>query len=273
MFYAHNIGTYWKEGHSCVTISFDCETRKDVEVLPELLDILSSYDMILAFACIGKFIEKYPKIHLSIVEGKHEILNHTYTHPDHDELNPKQKFSEMTEGERKSEIMKCNDVCKNVLGYSPRGFRTPHFGKYHIQDVYDVLGEIGYGYSSSTVATFTPKFGRPFTVHGLNEFPVSTCPKHPYSVLDSWHCIGAPDALHREEGEFYHLMKTIFTIGIRTNSYINLYFDPRDVAKLNDFRRLLDYLDEKTKEKELWLATYNEIDSWLREKTKRRETY
>src|SRR3989344_5400861 len=69
-------------------LSFDIDYSEDVLLIPKILKTLKKYSIISSFACIGKLIEKYPQIHKEIITQGHEILNHTYTHPNNKELNP-----------------------------------------------------------------------------------------------------------------------------------------------------------------------------------------
>jgi len=257
-FYRNNINrTDWNGKKSCFSLSFDCDYVKDIMSLPALLGILSSYSFKASFACVGKFIERYPKEHAKIIEDGHEIINHTYTHPNSEELNPNQKFDELTTEQQKIEIEKCHNICKDVLKYNPIGFRTPHFGNLHTEGVYDILKNLGYKYSSSTSAVKTPNFGLPFAKKEIIEFPLSNCPKHPFAVFDTWHSLERGSGKHVRNGEFYKLFKELIDIGIKTNSYINLYFDPRDIVNLKEFKLMLDYIEEK--KEDIWIATYKDI--------------
>jgi len=260
-FYKNNINrTDWNGKRACLTLSFDCDYTEDIMSLAPLLDILSFYSFKASFACIGKFVEKYPKEHMRIIKEGHEIINHTYTHPNNEELNPSQKFNNLTAGQIKIEIEKCHNICKDVLGYNPIGFRTPHFANctnLHTEDIYDILKELGYKYSSSTSAVKTSNFGLPFIKKEIIEFPLSNCPKHPFAVFDTWHSLGRGNGKHIKSEEFYELFKKIINIGIDTNSYINLYFDPQDVINSKEFKLMLDYTEEK--KEDIWIATYKDI--------------
>jgi len=101
----------------------------------------------------------------------HEIINHTYSHPNNEELNPSQKMNRLSYDEQKEEIVRCHEVCMDILKYEPVGFRTPHFGKLHSEAIYDILQELGYCYSSSTAAICVIGFGAPFMVKGFFEIP------------------------------------------------------------------------------------------------------
>lgn len=248
-FYANNRGKKsWNSKKACFTLSFDSDFTEDIEAIPSLLDTLSSYSIKTSFACIGKFIEKYPKEHIRIIEEGHEIMNHTYTHPDNEEWNPNQKFNELTIEEQKYEIKKCHDVCETVLNYAPVGFRIPHFGRLYTENIYTILKELGYKYSSSTVALRTPNFGLPFRIGGIIEFPLSPCQKHPFGVFDTWHSLKRGEGKHKKEGEFYALFKELLEIGIATNSYVNVYFDPQDIVNLKDFEQMLDYVGDRKRD-------------------------
>ena len=256
MFYENNKGKSWNGKKSCFTLSFDVDMTKDVKALPSLLDLLSPYSFRTCFACVGAWIEKYPEEHIKILEKGHEIVNHTYSHPNNEELNPK-RFDELTVKEQKGEIEKCHEICKEVLDYAPSGFRTPHFGELHTDSVYGILKELGYKYSSSKAAIKTPSFGSPYLKDGILELPLSPCPKHPFGVFDTWHSLERGCGSHKKEGEFYKLFKELIEIGINTNSYINVYFDPQDVVKLKEFKMMLDYVEDR--KKDIWVARYEDI--------------
>ncbi|MFC1630192.1 polysaccharide deacetylase family protein [Patescibacteria group bacterium] len=257
-FYKNNTSrTDWKGKRSCLSLSFDCDYAEDVVLLPRLLNVLSPYSFKASFACIGKLIEKYPKEHMGIIKKGHQIINHTYSHPNNEKLNPDQKFNEIKTEQRKTEIEKCHTICRSILQYEPTGFRTPHFGNLHTEDVYGILNTLGYKYSSSVSAIKTSSFGLPFVKNNIVEFPLSNCPKHPFAVFDTWHSLGRGSGKHKKGEKFYQLCKELIDIGIRTDSYINVYFDPQDVANLKEFQLLLDYIEEK--KQNIWIATYKEI--------------
>lgn len=256
--YEHNRGQReWNGKQSCFTLSFDCDHTEDIQALPSLLEILRLYPFKASFACIGKFIERYPAPHRMIVEAGHEILNHTYSHPDSEELNPNHKFNELSVEQQTKEIEECDRISKAILGYSPTGFRTPHFGNLHTESVYSILEKLGYRYSSSTPITKSPSFGLPFLKQEIWEFPVSACPRHPFGVFDTWHSLQRGRKRHVKKREFYRLFRELIDLGIDTNSYINVYLDPQDVVGLKDFSHMLDYLRQK--ESNIWIVPYKDI--------------
>lgn len=239
----HNL--QWGAKKACVTVSFDCDHREDIEALPKLLTLLERYPFKTSFACIGKWIEQYPDAHRGIVEYGHEVLNHTYSHPNNAELGNFQKFSELSLAEQEKEITQCHVVCQQYLNVTPVGFRIPHFGALYTPTVYAILKKLSYRYSSSLLAAKSPTAGAPFVqADGILEFPLSPCPAHPFGLLDTHHAFRKQRAWHRQPGAFFALFQELLQVGIHSQAHINLYFDPRDVVLYDDFVRIFDLLAE-----------------------------
>jgi peptidoglycan-N-acetylglucosamine deacetylase len=257
-----NTGISWQGKKSCLTISFDCDYPRDVEALPMVLDTLKPFAFKTSFACVGHWIENYPSQHKMILEHGHEIMNHTYSHPDNELLNPGRKFRDISRQEKKEEVARCHEVCKKILGYEPTGCRIPHFKNLFTPEIYGILHELKYRYSSSTWLTNTPSNGLPFkTDCDILEFPLSTCPRHPFTVFDTWHSLESKRlfyrCIHRGEKAYLALLRRLIDIGIETNSYINIYLDPYDLTSMSGFKDILAYLGERSNE--VWVAPYEEI--------------
>jgi len=234
---------FGKNQKSYATLSFDCDSSKDVEALPKLLDMLSSYDYKVSFACVGKLIEKYPKEHAKIIENGHEIINHTYTHPWNEELNSLKQFNKLSIIEQKSEIFQCHNVCKEVLDYEPVGFRIPHFAILYTDPIYDILADIGYKYSSSILGVKAQSFGNPYTVKGIMEFPIITCPKHPFQAFDTYHAFRSRITSHNEK-DFYDVFMQVVEWSAKNGMYINMYFDPLDVINFKNLDIFFQFINE-----------------------------
>lgn len=252
----------WNNKKACLTISFDCDYIRDVQAIPDVLKLLKKYEIKTSFACVGHWIEKYPDEHKMILDYGHEVMNHTYSHPDNEILNPGRKFKKISRSEKREEIEKCHDVCEKILNYEPIGCRIPHFGNLFTDEIYGILNELEYQYSSSTMLTNTKSHGMPFKADkGIYEFPLSTCPKHPFTVFDTWHIFNSSrwfyKMLHRKKEEYISLFKYLIDLAINTSSYINIYIDPYDVQKIKDFDVLLEYC--KSMEKDIWIASYDDI--------------
>lgn len=257
-------GILWPGEKACLTISFDCDYKEDVKALPQILDMLDQYVIPASFACIGRWVEEFPEIHRSLLDKGHEIVNHTYSHPDNEQLNPDKEFNKLTLGEKREEIEKCHEVCRELLNYEPVGFRTPHFGRLFSKEDYRILRELNYLYSSSTRAVATPENGQPFLANeGILEFPLSSCPKHPFNIFDSWHTTSSRTlgSVHRDSNDFLKWFKRLVELAIATRSYINVYWDPQDIIKVKSFEQVLKYLADRRDK--IWIATYPQVVSML----------
>lgn len=242
-------GLEWGGKRSCLTLSFDCDYPEDIEAIPKLLGLLRHYPFKASFACVGHWIERYPAIHAGILEDGHEIINHTYSHPDNEILNPGRKFRECSFAEKAEEVERCHAVCETVLGYSPKGLRIPHFKHNFGQDIYEILMKYRYRFSSSTWLTGTCTAGLPFLAKEIVEFPLSTCPRHPFTVFDTWHSLHSTRwvhrLVHREEQGFLDAFRLLLDIGRSYNAYLNIYIDPLDVPRLKGFRKILDEIAQQ----------------------------
>ena len=265
----------WMEKKSCLTISFDCDYPEDVEYIPSLLNFFDHTPFKTSIACIGSFIKEYPDIHKMIISQGHEIMNHTYTHPNHENLNPDEKFNELPLNEMIEEVKKCHEVCRNILNYNPVGIRIPHLKNLFTRNIYDFLHEIGYTYSSSTWLTGTSSSGMPFyEKNDLIEFPLCNCPKHPFSVFDTWHFFRSNFIFkikHRTSKQFLDIFENLIKLGINTNSYINVYFDPRDIESIDGFENFLDMITDKYLQ-DIEVLTYREIVERIKEHAKKIES-
>lgn len=238
------------------TISGDCDSKGDIEAYPYMINLLDKYDLKACFAVVGKWVEICPEEHKLLAREGHEIINHTYTHPDNPEFNPWMRFNKLDYEKQKEEIVRADDACREILNYKPIGFRTPHFGQLHTPSVYRILEELGYKYSSSTIATRTKNFGIPFMVGEILEFPLSPSPKYPFIWLLPYDIYQAPKGAryHYTEKEFYTLFKELVQLGIENNSYLNFFFDPIDAIKMPYFEKILSILKEN-----FIVVTYREL--------------
>lgn len=265
----------WNGRESAVSITFDVEYDRDARALKQTAELLGSFGIKGSFACIGKLVEQFPREHNSIVDSGHEIVNHSYSHPNHDVLNPEKFFNKLSPQEQDFEISEFERVSSKILDVEPEGFRAPHFGDLNSQSAYEILEKKGYLYSSSTVLTKTRAGGMPFhpskqnflhagvglSAFQLLELPVMTCPKHYYSVFDSYHCFRTAPPVHSKEGEFAELFKKAVETGLKRGIPVVFYFDPSDMMgkKEKDFENALEFLSSQEKQKRVWVATCAEI--------------
>ncbi|MGV3461389.1 MAG: polysaccharide deacetylase family protein [Flavobacterium sp.] len=83
-----------------------------------VLELLSKYDAKATFFCIGKQIEKHPDIFRQTIAEGHTVGNHTYSH------SPKMGL--WNKAEVLAELMKTNDIIRNVGGVKALLYRPPY---------------------------------------------------------------------------------------------------------------------------------------------------
>lgn len=268
----------WPNGaKTAVTVSFDPDYPEDVKSIPVLLEWFNGVGFKGSFACIGRWIEKYPRIHQRILDEGHEIINHTYDHPNNELLNAEQFFNTMSEKQQEQEIAGFEATAKKVLDYRPVGFRSPHFGDLHTQSVYTILERRGYAYSSSTNMTATNSHGLPYRPSKKNfrkkdeqngyhllELPMVACPEHFFPVFDTWHCYRTKPPAHQKDGQFGALFRKAIQMAETHGNHANFYFDPRDVARRKEFQECLEWL----KKRRVWVVpSRNVADYWKKRGT------
>jgi len=237
-----------KKPQKTIVISFDPDERADLDTMPFLLDELKKRKMRASFAAVGAWVTERPALWKRVIREGHEIINHTETHPDSAELNPNH-YHELTRDERRDEIRACHETVKRVLGVTMKGFRTPHFGYQHTHDTCGILRELGYTFSTSTLAIDAPVFGEPYVVDGVTEFPLSPCPRHPWALFDSSHAFRGRFLKHPPKSYV-----TDFEALLDSGVPLNIYLDPQDFKQF-DVRALLDAVAKRG----ITTTTYGEL--------------
>ena len=233
------------------SLSFDCDFPRDIQALPDLARLLDRFQVVASFACIGRWVREFPQPHRELVTAGHEIINHTETHPNlyhpgydyarGDDLS-RLRFNEISEADRRTEIESGHSSIAEVLRVEPTGFRTPHFGQLHVDDIYPILHGMGYTFSSSVLAASPDSGGLPYRTPLLWEFPVSPCPDHPFGVFDSWHALGKVNASHARPGELAGLFRIAGDKVQEDGGYLNIYLDPKVCVESGELLAMLEYL-------------------------------
>lgn len=226
-------------------LTFDFDFEKDIEAFPYLLDQLRLHNIKAGFAVIGKFVEKYPDIHKKAVDEGHEIINHTYTHPDNPHWAPNRYFNKLSYIEQKDEIEKAHETFHKVLGVESIGFRTPHYGNLHTQSVYPILAELNYKYSSSTAACCYKGYGAPsIHTHGIVEIPTGCSLNFPLAIFDSWNMLRKKNPFLEGNAQFIKEFETTIKAVTENNLFLTHYFDPYDVAESERLSTMLECINK-----------------------------
>jgi peptidoglycan-N-acetylglucosamine deacetylase len=83
---------------------------------PRLLDLLDSHKIRATFFVLGRNAERFPAIVRDIVARGHEVGNHGYGHP---------YYFRCTPGEVYDDIVRCQLLLEDILGFSPWLYRPP----------------------------------------------------------------------------------------------------------------------------------------------------
>ncbi len=259
----------WNGRRSCLLLSFDVDFPEDCDALPRVVESLSSHGVVASFAAVGRWVEEFPDDHRAIVEGGHELVNHSYSHPElvnapgrfvsrRSDLN-ECRWEHLSLYERRTEISRCQQVVEAILGVQMRGFRAPHFGNVDPLPLYPILAAEGFVYSTSMLSPRGSRFGLPVIEQGVVEIPVTTCPRHPLSSLDTWHAFYARDGWHREG--FEQILEAQLQRAVRTGGITNIYLDPKDTERF-DFDYFLAHAVALGDD--CWIATYSEFADWFK---------
>lgn len=258
----------WNGRRSALLLSFDCDFPEDCDALPDIAQKLADRGQRASFAVVGRWVEQFPEAHRAVVEAGHELVNHSYSHPELvnapgrfvsrvTDLQPR-RWAELSLQERDDEIGRCQQVVEDVLGVRMRGFRAPHFGNVDPWPLYPLLAARGLRYSTSMLSCRAERGGLPSLVEDVVEIPVTTCPRHPLSSLDTWHALYAKGGWHRDN--FGSLLGEQLQRAVRCAGITNIYLDPKDVGRL-DFGSVLD--TAAALGEQLWMATYSEFADWF----------
>ncbi|MGI6302117.1 MAG: polysaccharide deacetylase family protein [Verrucomicrobiota bacterium] len=249
----------------CFVLSFDLDWREDNNCLPTLLQLLNTRGLTSSIAAIGRWVEQYPEAYRSAVATGHEVFNHTYSHPDSEELGRPERFNEIGLADRIEEIERGDEALRRVLGIEPKGFRAPHFSALNTTDILPCLVKLGYSYSASTIAFRTPGYGLPHRpVSGLWEFPVSGAPREFFRLLGTYDIRRAPKPLWRDESDFLIEWRALLEAVVEFRAFGSAFLDPMDLFFADGALGvgLLDAL-EAARDRGLWVTTYGELAEWL----------
>ena len=114
-----------------VALSFDAAWGN--EDTKEILDILSKHNVHATFFMTGGWVESYPEDVKAILAAGHDLGNHSETHPN---------MSELSNEEKKEELMTVHNRVKELTGYEMFLFRPP-YGDYD-NDVVTTASACGY---------------------------------------------------------------------------------------------------------------------------------
>lgn len=231
---SYNLRTRLGIHESKICLSFDNDYHEDCIAAEELLKKFIKYKIELSWAVIAKRVEQNPQFHEQALSAGHELINHSYSHPDNFELRhgDPRKFCDLNQGEVSEEIGRAHEVVKSHFGYEMIGFRAPHF-RFHSHTDH-CLETLGYKYTSNEFALHSQKLGLPYKrTSELLEIPLSAIPRCPNRIFETYRIFRKPDGLYRGEEQFFQDFKNIIQIAKSKPLLVTCYFDAMDIIRLS----------------------------------------
>jgi len=237
-----------------LVLSFDCDTPEDAKVVLDVDNCLQDMEIKAVYAVPGAILEKDEKVYSELCQRKVEFLNHGYK--EHTFWNEKLSryescffYNQLPLEQIIEDIEKGDEVLKKILGLTPLGFRTPHFGTFQkikqLKFLHSLLKNMGYRYSSSTSPFYAFRYGPFFDPFEILELPVSGSFSNPLSVMDSWGFYKAPDRKYKPE-DFLTEAKalTYYCKEKKMVGILNYYADPSHIWNQPTFFEAVKLLKE-----------------------------
>lgn len=98
-----------------VALTFD--DAPDPRYTPAILDVLAKYKVRATFFVVGVRASKHPALVKRMQKEGHVIGNHSYDHA---------VFSSLSLASYRRQIIRTDEIIKNIVGYSPRFIRPPY---------------------------------------------------------------------------------------------------------------------------------------------------
>jgi hypothetical protein len=180
-------------------LSFDCDTREDVEASALLDGWLRPLGVAPVYAVPGAQLRAGADVYRGLAATGAEFMNHgalPHTEWGNGRYNSVTFYDRMSDGEVVDDIKRGHAIVEEVIGAAPIGFRAPHFGCFQSRRQlglqYSVLRSLGYAYSTSTLPASALRHGPVWNPGGIPEIPLTGSWRQPFSILDSWsHALSA----------------------------------------------------------------------------------
>lgn len=112
----------------CVSLTFDAAWGN--EDTPQLIEILSKYNVKATFFLVGSWVDKFPESVKQLSDAGMEVMNHSDDHA---------HFSKLSQDEIVKNINACCDKIEAITGIRPKLFRCP-YGEYDDNVISTVKG-------------------------------------------------------------------------------------------------------------------------------------
>jgi hypothetical protein len=231
-----------------LALSFDCDTREDIEAAAEMDEWLRNRGIRAIYAVPGEQLELGASVYRKLAEQGAEFLNHgglPHTIWKNGRYHSATFYDRMTDQEVVADIRRGHEIVARIIGKIPVGFRAPHFGCFQSSAQlglqYSTLKSLGYRYSTSTLPATVLRRGPVYDLNGLFEIPLTGSFRFPFVLLDSWTYLKSPidRSIKPEYADmFVGTVKGFMEMGIP--GVMNVYVDPSHVNGSQYFREAIE---------------------------------
>jgi hypothetical protein len=223
-------------------LSFDCDANDDAKVAPRITKKLIEMGITPVFAVPGQLLLRNIADYTVVRDLGCQFMNHGFRqHTFKNMLSPVWKSSFFYEKvpfcEVKNDIRLADEVLTDFLGTQPVGFRAPHFGTCQtvLPEIYEILFELGYTYSSSGAPVRMAEFGYVYSLGGIIEFPTAGGTRRCCNCLDSYNSV----ILSNDSNHYFTEVEGLVESDV---PFINLYVDPSHVVESSGFWSAMELL-------------------------------
>ena len=212
-----------------------------------ILESLARADIRATFYVPGRIADAYPEAVREVAAAGHEIAHHGYAHLFNDRASPQQQREELNRG---------TEALENLLGITPRGYRSP--GWELTPDSLQMLVEMGFAYDSSCMGDDRPYFESSRN-HRILELPV-------HWSLDDWVYYGFQrDALgHMADPDVVRrVWLSEFEAALRERRLVTYTLHPECSGRAYRAAMLEDLIGAMRERGAVWFATHGQVADWL----------
>lgn len=225
-------------------LSFDCDTDEDIAIVEGVHDRVLALGVLPAYAVPGELLERGADVYCRLASHGAEFLNHGHAQHCHIDrqtgrYESSMFYDQLPYDEVVADVRGGHQSVRDVIGTAPVGFRTPHFGtfqrRHQLDRLHDLLAELGYRYSTSTMPLYGMLHGPVVRVRPtLVEIPVTGSPGRPHRPLDTWSYRFAPRPIG-DELDYQRAVAELAEDLRRHGGVVNIYADPSQVADWDGF--------------------------------------
>ena len=234
-------------------LSFDCDTPEDIKAAEQVDGWLDRHGIKRTYAVPGEQLEQGAIVYRRLAEKGAHFINHGAS--SHTEWRENRYWSvnfynKKSYKEIREDIQYGHETIERVIGRSPNGFRTPHFGLFQAPEqlkmLHSILKELNYRYSTSTVPYFGFYHGPIWNMDGFYEIPLSGSYHSFLSLLDSWSYITDPYQPMVQDRYANSLITTVERLlAMGVYGVLNYYVDPFHVYRSHTFFNALEFILER----------------------------